>query len=1400
VTDLNDAPTATNLTSTSSYNEGDATVAITDIVVTDVDSGEMITATLTLNDTTTGSLSANDGATYNSLTGMWTITDTVANVNVALANVVFLPNSDNDVDTTITTHIEDAAGAGPADGTITLDVTPVNDVPTATNLTSTSSYNEGDASVAITDIVISDVDTGETITATLTLNDTSTGSLSANDGATYNGGTGVWKISDTVDNVNLALASLIFTPNINNDVDTTINVSIDDGDEDGSGPLTGTITLDVTPINDAPTITAIADQTIAEDGTTGALAFTVGDVETAAGSLTVTASSSNTTIIPNGNLTLVDLGSGNWTIEATPALNQNGGPVTITVTVDDGTTTTNETFDITVTPDNDAPTITAIADQTIAEDGTTGALAFTVGDVEIAAGSLTVTASSSNTTIIPNGNLTLVDLGSGNWTIEATPALNQTGGPVTITVTVDDGTTTTDETFDITVTPDNDAPTISAIADQTIAEDGTTGALAFSVSDIETADGSLTVTATSSNTTIIPNGNLTLVDLGSGNWTIEATPALNQTGGPVTITVTVDDGTTTTDETFDITVTPDNDAPTITAIADQTIAEDGTTGALAFSVGDVETAAGSLTVTASSSNTTIVANGNLTLVDLGSGNWTIEAAPALNQNGGPVTITVTVDDGTATTDESFNVMITANNDAPVINNATFALDENATNGTAVGTVPVTDPDAGDTHVYSITAGNTGGAFAIDNSGNITVANSAALNFETTPVFTLTVQVQDQGGTGLTDTATVTVNLNDINDAPVINNATFNIDENSTNGTAVGNVPVSDPDAGDTHVYSIAAGNTGGAFAIDNSGNITVANSTALNFETTPVFTLTVQVQDQDGTGITDTAIITVNLNNINDAGTVTIDNTTPAQGDILTANVIDPDGASGAITYQWFSDAVVIGGANDKTYKTTQSDVDTTITVTAIYTDDQGTAESLTSAPTSPVTNVNDAPVAGNDNLTVVEDQSMTFASVTDLLGNDSDMDGDTLTLSGFTQPTNGVLVDNGDGTFTYTPAGNFSDIDGFTYTVSDSNGGTATGAAIIVVTPVGDTPQVTNVFTNVEVQSGPIYIDRNANDGAEVTHLKISGITNGTLYLADGVTPIENGDFITVGQGQVGLRFTPAENSSADGSFNVESSEDGISVASQSGIATSTISILTTAPQPTEFAQSPALSNPDKVVSEETEQEKNEEMEDVTDEAETQAAADNVVSVDTPQISKVSNIKKASLVPGISVFKRADSADNDDRTPDRIKLSVPQTLKMLVKAENLGELKTALGKLDIATLPPDVYELVRGSLDAVQEEMGNEILIGKTVLGSAIATSVGLSAGYVVWMLKGGSLMASVLSSLPAWQLADPLAVLVGTKQDEDDDDESLETIIKDGSESDEDKEDDASESNKDKKESVKQ
>jgi len=126
VTGVNDPPTATNLTQLKTYTEGASSVALDDIVVTDADVGETITARLTLNDVATGSLSTGTfgvaTSTYNSGTGLWEAIGTVTDVNAALAAAAFVPVVDNDVDTTITTHVEGQEGTGPTDGTITLDV------------------------------------------------------------------------------------------------------------------------------------------------------------------------------------------------------------------------------------------------------------------------------------------------------------------------------------------------------------------------------------------------------------------------------------------------------------------------------------------------------------------------------------------------------------------------------------------------------------------------------------------------------------------------------------------------------------------------------------------------------------------------------------------------------------------------------------------------------------------------------------------------------------------------------------------------------------------------------------------------------------------------------------------------------------------------------------------------------------------------------------------------------------------------------------------------------------------------------------------------------------------------------------------------------------------------------
>ncbi|WP_413700512.1 hypothetical protein ACLKMH_01060 [Psychromonas sp. KJ10-10] len=169
----NDAPTATNLTQVQSYTEGASSVALDDIVVSDVDTGETITATLTLANPVAGVLTTGTFGTtssdYDSGTGVWSVTGSVSDVNAALTAVAFVPTTNNDINTSITTHIEDFSGTGPTDGLISLNVSAENDAPTATNLTQVQTYTEGTSSVALDDIVISDVDTGETITATLTL-------------------------------------------------------------------------------------------------------------------------------------------------------------------------------------------------------------------------------------------------------------------------------------------------------------------------------------------------------------------------------------------------------------------------------------------------------------------------------------------------------------------------------------------------------------------------------------------------------------------------------------------------------------------------------------------------------------------------------------------------------------------------------------------------------------------------------------------------------------------------------------------------------------------------------------------------------------------------------------------------------------------------------------------------------------------------------------------------------------------------------------------------------------------------------------------------------------------------------------------------------------------------------
>ena len=151
-----------------------------------------------------------------------------------------------------------------------LPVAGPNHPPTATNLQQRQTYVEGADSVALADVVVRDPDMAEQITATLVLDRPATGVLTAGSGRgeRYDSSTGTWTVTGLTGQVNEALARVAFQPAEENDVDASIRVSIADGGENGATVLTGSVTLDVTPVNDAPVMRTIASRTF-EGGQAG---------------------------------------------------------------------------------------------------------------------------------------------------------------------------------------------------------------------------------------------------------------------------------------------------------------------------------------------------------------------------------------------------------------------------------------------------------------------------------------------------------------------------------------------------------------------------------------------------------------------------------------------------------------------------------------------------------------------------------------------------------------------------------------------------------------------------------------------------------------------------------------------------------------------------------------------------------------------------------------------------------------------------------------------------------------------------------------------------------------------------------------------------------------------------
>lgn len=415
-------------------------------------------------------------------------------------------------------------------------------------------------------------------------------------------------------------------------------------------------------------------------------------------------------------------------------------------------------------------------------------------------------------------------------------------------------------------------------------------------------------------------------------------------------------------------------------------------------------------------------------------------------------------------------------DPPIARDDTAATNED----TSVDIIVLSndsDPEGEALTIISISNGPAHGTAVVKSGpGYQYIEYTPAPNWNGTDTFDYTIQ-EGAAGPG-TDTATVTVTVNDVQDPPDAVDDSYTIDEGGALNEAAPGVlgNDSDPDGDAIPVSAFdAIGTAGGAVAVNLDGSFTYTPPHP-DWNGTDTFSYTIT----DGNGNFDTATVTVTVNPVNDDpvandDAATTDEDTPVTIDVL-ANDTDVDGDTLTV------DSVTQGAhgavANNGTDVTYTPDPNWNGVDTFTYTVSDGNGGTDTATVTVTVNPVNDAPDAVDDSYTIAEGTVLNEAAP-GVLGNDTDVDGDLLSVVVFQTPSNqgGTVVMNPDGSFTYTPPDpDWYGTDTFTYVIGDGNGGGDTGTVTVTVTNVPD-PPAANDDEDATDENTPVDISVLAND-----------------------------------------------------------------------------------------------------------------------------------------------------------------------------------------------------------------------------------------------------------------------------------------------------------------------------------
>ncbi|WP_140284493.1 tandem-95 repeat protein, partial [Vibrio parahaemolyticus] len=773
-----------------------------------------------------------------------------------------------------------------------------------------------------------------------------------------------------------------------------------------------TVTVNVTPVNDAPTIKVDAVESITEDAVntdTVVATLTVRDTDTSEDQLIVSLENNS-----NGYFVLVG-DEVKLTQAGVDAVNNdelNLKDLTISASVSDGVNpTANDRDSLVVNRVNDAPTVeNAIADQVLSEDFD----AYTIDLNEVFKDS-----DSSLEFSVSGNNSIQISIVSGVATITPTTDWN---GKETITFTAKDPSgESVSQTVDFTV-----APVVDIEADSAdVVEDTPTIINVLGNDTFESTDKVVSLDANNGpkNGTVIVNN----------DGTVTYTPDDNYVGKD-TFTYIVTSGGVSESTTVEVNVTPVNDAPV--AKDDIATTQEDTAVTIDVLPNDTDVDGDKLSIQSAS---VPEAQGKVEIVE-----GKLVFTPAENFNG-DAEITYTVTDGQLTDEAKVTVTVNPVNDAPTIKvDAVESITEDAVStDTVVATLTVRDTDTPEDQLTVSLENNSNGYFVlVGNEVKLTQAGVDAVNNDELNLKDLTISASVSDGINPTANDSDSLVVNRVNDAPTVENAIADqvLSEDFDAYTIDLNEVFKDTDS--SLEFSVSGNNSIQISIV--SGVATITPTADWNGKETITFT----AKDPSGESISQTVNFTVApvADIVADKATVVED--TPTIIKVLGNDTFEDDGKVVSLdTNNGPANGTVSVNPDGSVTYTPNDNYVGKDTFTYIVTSG-GVSESTTVEVN--VTPVNDAPVAKDDIATTQEDTAVTI----DVLPNDTDVDGDKLSIQSASVPEAQGKVEIVDGKLVFTPAENFNGDAEITYTVTD---GQLTDEAKVTVTvnPVNDAPTI---------------------------------------------------------------------------------------------------------------------------------------------------------------------------------------------------------------------------------------------------------------------------------------------------------------------------------------------------------